>query len=313
MAKKTRKHLYRYWTPNHWPAWFGIFLLRVSCLLPYRLQIGIGKAVGRLGHRIAPERRAIVRRNLALAFPEFDETTRNRVALEHFESLGASLMELALARWASDDWHASMAKIEGVEHVEAAAASGRGIIFLSAHFTTLEISGRVLRMHSPPFDLVYRAFRSDFMTEFLRSTRERSGRSTIEKNDIKRMVRSLREGTPVWYAPDQSFRGKLGAVVPFFDVPAMCNTATSTLARLGKAVVLPYFPRRLPEGGYVISIHPPLEEFPSDDPVRDTERYNEILAQAIRLCPDQYYWVHRKFKNLPEPMPDYYADLDDWK
>ena len=313
MATKTRKQLHSYWTPNHWFAWFGIFLLRISCLLPYRWQLGVGKALGRLGHRIAPERRAIVRRNLALAFPELEEAERNQLALRHFESLGASLIELALARWASDDWHASMARIEGVEHVEAAAATGRGIIFLSAHFTTLELSGRILRMHSPPFDLVYRAFRSDFMTEFLRSTRERSGRTTIEKNDIKRMVRSLREGTPVWYAPDQSFRGKLAAVVPFFGVPASCNTATSTLARLGKAIVLPYFPRRLPEGGYVVSIHPPLENFPSDDPVADTERYNELLAEAIRLCPDQYYWVHRKYKNLPDPMPDYYADLDDWK
>ena len=127
------------------------------------------------------------------------------------------------------------------------------------------------------------------------------------------MVRSLREATPVWYAPDQSFRGKLAAVVPFFGVPCMANTATSTLARLGKAVVLPYFPRRLDDGGYHIAIWPPLEGFPSGDAVRDTEQYHGVLEKAIRLCPDQYYWVHRKYKNLPEGHPDYYADLDAWK
>jgi len=313
MSSTERRPLHHYWTPNHWPVWLAIGFLRLSCLLPYRLQLGLGKWLGRIAHRVAPERRAIVRRNLALAMPELDEDARNRLAREHFESLGASLIELALARWASDDWHESMTRIEGLEHLERAARAGRGIILLSAHFTTLELSGRKFTLHSPPFDLVYRAFRSELMTEFLRSTRERYGRSTIEKNDIKKMVRSLRSGSIVWYAPDQSFSGKLAEVVPFFGVPTMANTATSALARLGRAVVLPYFPRRLPEGGYLISIEEPLENFPSDDPVVDTQRYHRILEAAIRRAPDQYYWAHRKFKNLPQPMPDYYDDLDAWK
>lgn len=313
MASTGRKPLQRYWTPNHWPTWFAIALLRLICLLPHGARLGVGKALGRLVHRAVPTRRAVVRRNLALAFPELDEKARNRLAVEHFEALGASLIELGLARWASDDWHDRSTRIEGIEHVHKAAADGRGVILLSAHFTTLELSGRKLRLHCPPFDLVYRAFRSDFMTEFVRSTRERSGRRTIEKSDIKRMVRSLRDGTPVWYAPDQSFRGKLSAVVPFFGVPTRANTATSNLARLGKAVVVPYFPRRLPDGSYLISIRPPLENFPSDDPVEDTKRYHELLEAAIRECPEQYYWSHRKYKNLPEPLPDYYADLDAWK
>ena len=313
MNHDERKPLTHYWTPNHWPVWFGLLLLRASCLLPYRAQLGIGKWLGRLGHRLVPKRRAIVRRNLALAFPELSEEERNSLAVRHFEALGASLMELALARWASDAWHQSMTRIEGVEHVERAVRDGRGIIFLSAHFTTLEISGPVLKANSPPFELVYRRFRSDFLTEIIRTTRERSGRGTIEKNDIKRMIRCLREGTPVWYAPDQSYNRKQSAVVPFFGVPAMTNIATTKLAQLGKAVALPYLPRRLPEGGYVISIKPPLEDFPSDDPVEDTKKYVAVLEEHIRQCPEQYYWIHRKYKNLPEPLPDYYEDLDAWK
>jgi KDO2-lipid IV(A) lauroyltransferase len=313
MNDRVRKPLYAYWTPKYWPAWLAIGLLRLVCLLPYGAQLAIGKWLGRLAHRIGGTRRAIVRRNLALAFPELDEAERNDLALRHFESLGASLIELGLARWASDEWHDRMTTIEGIEHVERAVADGRGIIFLSAHFTTLELSGRKLRLNCPPFDLVYRAFRNELTTEFLRSTRERSGRQTIEKNDIKRMVRSLREGTPVWYAPDQSFKGKQACVIPFFGVPSMTNAATSTLARLGKAVVLPYFPRRLPEGGYHISIWPPLQNFPCGDAEEDTKQYVAVLEKAIRLAPDQYYWVHRKYKNLPEGYPDYYEDLDAWK
>jgi KDO2-lipid IV(A) lauroyltransferase len=313
MNRDERKPLYHFWTPNHWPMWFVLLLLRLSCFLPLKAQLGIGKAIGRLGHRLVAKRRAIVRRNLALAFPELTTDERNALAVRHFEALGASIMELALARWGRDAKHQAITGIEGVEHIENAVREGRGIIFLSAHFTTLEISGRVLKQHCPPFDLVFRRFRNDFLTEIIRTTREISGRETIEKSDIKRMVRSLRQGTPVWYAPDQSYNLKLSAVIPFFGVPAMTNIATSSLARLGKAVTLPYLPRRLPEGGYMISIKPPLENFPSDDPVADTKQYVAVLEEHIRLCPEQYYWIHRKYKNLPEPLPDYYADLDAWK
>jgi KDO2-lipid IV(A) lauroyltransferase len=313
MRRPGRKALNQFWTPRYWPAWIGLGVLRLVGWLPYRVQLGIGKLLGRLGHRVAAERRAITRRNLALAFPELDEAERNRLTLQHFEALGISLIELGLGRWASDKFLLSMTKIEGVEHLQKAAQDGVGIILLSAHFTTLEISGRVLSLNCPPFAAVYRRNRSDFMTEILRTGRERSAEATIEKNDIKSMVRSLRDGTPVWYAPDQSYNQKQSALLPFFGVPSMTNTATSTLARLGRALVMPYFPRRLPEGGYVLTILPPLQDFPSADASADTARIVGILEQRIRLCPEQYYWVQRKYKNLPDGMPDFYADLEAWK
>jgi len=184
------------------------------------------------------------------------------------------------------------------------------VILLSGHFTTLEVSGRVMRLSIPPFDGVYRRHRSDFMNEILRTGRERSAANAIEKRDIKRMVRSLRDGRTVWYAPDQSYDRKGSEVVAFFGVPSMHTTATSTLARLGNAVVVPFFPRRLDNGHYELTILPPLEEIPSDDPVADTELYVRVLEERIRLCPEQYFWIHRKFKNLPDSYPDYYADLD---
>ncbi|MEQ8204543.1 MAG: lipid A biosynthesis acyltransferase, partial [Woeseia sp.] len=258
-------------------------------------------------------RRAIIRRNISLAFPELDESARNKLAREHMEAQGISLIELGMGRWTSDRELVALTDITGTEHLQQAADDGVGIILLSAHFTTLEVSGRVLSLNCPPFDAVYRKHRSQFLTEILRTGRERSARSTIEKNDIKSMVRSLRDGRPVWYAPDQSYNLKQSAMLPFFGVPSMTNTATSTLARLGKARVLPYFPRRLANGRYELCVLPPLENFPSDDAAADTLRYVQILEERIRLCPEQYYWIHRKYKNLPADMPDYYADLDAWK
>ena len=313
MAQADRKPLYRFWTPHYWPAWLGVGILRLSCLLPYQGQLALGKAFGRLMHGVAAQRRAIARRNIELCFPQLSAAERDAMALQHFEALGASLIEMALGRWASDEKLLAMTTIEGAEYVQEAANKGIGVILLSAHFTALEISGRVLSLNCPPFDAVYRRNRNEFLTEILRRSRERSARRTVEKNDIKSMVRSLREGTPVWYAPDQSYNRKQSALLPFFGVPAMTNTATGLLAKLGKAIAIPFFPRRLPDGGYVLTLFPPIEDFPSNDPLEDTKKYIEILERQIRLCPEQYYWVHRKFKNRPGSLPDVYADLDSLK
>lgn len=305
-----RKPLGRYLAPRYWPVWAGMAVLRLVVALPHAAGLAIGRSFGRLAHAFAGKRRAVVRRNIELCFPELAPGERDALARRHFEALGMSLVEMGLGRWASDRKIRRLMTLEGEEHLHAAIAEGRGIILLTAHFTTLEATGRMLAFVSPPFDAVYRKNRSAFITELQRTGREVSADATIEKRDIKKMVRSLREGRPVWYAPDQSFDRKGAAVVEFFGVPCMHTTATSSLARLGKAVVLPYFPRRLENGHYVMTIGRRFENFPGDDPVADTARYVAALEAHIRLCPEQYFWIHRKFKNLPAGYPDYYADLD---
>ena len=284
-------------------------LLRLLCLLPHRVALAVGRLLGRLAYRFGGSRRAIVRRNIELCFPELTSAERDELAYEHFKALGMTVIEMGLGRWASDTHLASITTMKGIGYLQDAIKSGRGVILLSAHFTTLEISGRVLAQNSPPFDAVYRKNHNEFITELQRSGRERAADDTIEKRDIKKMVRSLRAGRPVWYAPDQSYSRKGAEVIEFFGVPAMHTTATSTLARLGKAVAIPFFPRRLPDGRYEMTLLPPFDDFPSDDPVADTKRYNEVLEAHIRTCPEQYFWIHRKFKDLPDAYPDYYSDL----
>ena len=269
-----------------------------------------GDGPGTGSPRFGGERRAIVRRNIELCFPDLDDGQRDALTRKHFAALGMSLIEMGLGRWASDEHLTSITTIEGVNHVLDVLNNGKGVILLSAHFTTLEISGRVVTLSIPPYDAVYRKHSDAFKNEMIRSGRERSAANTIEKRDIKKMVRSLRDGRTVWYAPDQSYNRKGSEVVEFFGVPCMHATATSTLARLGDATVVPYFPMRLENGYYHLKILPPFKDFPTDDPIADTRRYVEIVEDHIRTCPEQYLWVHRKFKNLPEPYPDYYADLD---
>ena len=271
--------------------------------------MGTGRLIGRIVHAAGRSRRAIVRRNIELCFPELSTAERDALTRAHFVALGISVIEMGLGRWGSDAQHLKLGKLVGIEHLNAAIDAGKGVILLSAHFTTLEIMGRVLALHCPPFDAVYRKNRSDFITELLRTGRERSADDTIEKRDIKKMVRNLRKGRPVWYAPDQSYDRKGSEVIEFFGVPSMHTTATSALARLGKAVTLPFFPQRVDDGSYVFTILPPLENFPSGDDVEDTRKYIRALEEHIRKCPEQYFWVHRKFKNLPDGYPDYYSDL----
>ncbi len=285
-------------------------VLRIICLLPHSLSMGIGSLLGRVAHALGGSRRAIVRRNIELCFPELTPAERDALAREHFLALGMSIIEMGLGRWSSDKSHMKLGRLEGIEHINSAMQAGKGVILLSAHFTTLEISGRILALQCPPFDAVYRKNRSEFLTELQRTGRERSAAETIDKRDIKKMVRSLRNGRIVWYAPDQSYDRKGSILIEFFGVPTMHTTATSVLARLGRAVTLPFFPRRLENGSYEFQILPPLENFPSGDDAEDTRNYVRVLEAHIRSCPEQYLWIHRKFKNLPDSHPDLYSDLD---
>jgi len=305
-----RKPLSAYRGPRTWPVWIGLGLLRLVCLLPHRVALAAGSGVGRLVHALGGKRRAIVRRNIELCFPELDRPARDELVREHFKALGMALIEMGLARWASDRHLESLTTLTGVEHLLDVLDSGRGAILLTGHFTSLELSGRVLARRIPPFDCVFRRNRSEFLTELQRSGREMSAETAIEKRDIKKMVRSLRKGRAVWYAPDQSYNRKGAEVVEFMGVPCMHTTATSTLARLGDAAVIPFFQLRNPDGTYAVTLLPPLEDFPGDDPVADTRRYVAVLEEQIRKAPEQYFWIHRKFKDLPEGYPDYYADLD---
>ncbi len=305
-----RKPLSSYRSPNTWPTWVGMGILRLICLLPFGLAMAIGRSIGRVAHALGGSRRAIVRRNIELCFPDLSPKERNQLAYEHFKALGMAVIEMGLGRWASDAALVARTKLTGLEHLEKAIADGHGIILLAAHFTTLEISGRVLALNCPPFDGVYRKNRSDFITELQRTGRERTVADTIEKRDLKKLVRRLREKRPVWYAPDQSNNLKGSEVIEFFGIPCMHTTATSQLARLGKAVAIPFFPRRFADGSYEMTLLPPLANVPSDDPVADTRAYIDALEAHIRTCPEQYFWVHRKFKGLPDGYPDYYADLD---
>ncbi len=298
---------WRLLAPRYWPAWAGIAVLRLLALLPYPWLIAIGGFLGGVMRRVAPRFVRIARRNLELCFPELDGQARERLLDRHFASLGIALLEVPLAWWSSAPRIARLVHVEGREHLEAARARGRGVILLTAHFTTMEMAGRALASVTP-VGFLYRPTSNQVLAYALSRFRTNYGGHPIPRDDIRAFISALRNRECVWYAPDQSYRKKGAEMVRLFGIPAATNTLTSRLARITGAPVLPYFLQRLPgTQGYRAVIHPPLESFPSDDAVADTERFNHMIEAQVRLVPEQYLWIHRRFKGLTEDYPDYYA------
>ncbi|MFC4309029.1 lipid A biosynthesis acyltransferase [Steroidobacter flavus] len=292
--------LSRFLGPRFWPIWLGLGIVRALNVLPLRTQLAVGRALGRLAYRFARRDRRIAAINIALCLPGLSPAERDDLVREHFESLGCTLLETGLVWWASEARLRRLIQFDGEEHLHAALAKGRGALMLSAHFTTLEMGARALTLLGPT-SVMYLTPSNPLIAELSRRNRERHTVQAVTSEQIRELLTNLKNNLPVWYAPDQRYTGKNSATVPFFGVPAASNVATSRLAKISGAPVLPYFPeRRADNTGYVIVIHPPLEDFPSSDPVADTQRFHELIEDHARRNPAQYLWTYKRFKR-----PDY--------
>jgi KDO2-lipid IV(A) lauroyltransferase len=197
--------------------------------------------------------------------------------------------------------------IHGREHLERALADGRGVLLVGGHFTTLEVGFAVIEALTPRVSTMYRPQRNAMMDVMIRRGRYRFAKQQIPRDNVRALVRTLRHGDAVAYLPDQTYLGNQSELLPFFGEPAVTNTATSKLAAISGAAVLTYFFRRLPSGDYRVDIGPPLDDFPSESPTRDAQRFFGLLEDYIRLAPEQYLWLYKKFKGRPAPLPDVYA------
>jgi len=299
--------LYSFWQPRYWPMWAGIGLLKIVFWLPQPARMAIGRWLGRSIMRLAGSRRRIAKTNLQICFPELSAADRDALLLRHFESIGMGVVELGIAWWASDSEMNRLVELRGIEHLHAALKQGKGVLMLSGHFAAIELSGRPFSPLFPPMAAMYRPSSNPFTDQLMRRCRGRSTADLLTKTSIRQLLRVLRENRPVWYAGDQAYRRKGTVLAPFFGEPAATNSAISQIARLSGAPVVPFFPLRLDNGrGYRLVVQPALEKFPSGDDQADAARLNRVLEDLIRTAPEQYYWVHRRFKGRPDGYPDPY-------
>lgn len=297
----------RLFAPRYWPTWLGLGFLRLFEPLPFPVLVGIGSALGGALRHLPLRFVRIARRNLELCFPQTSPAERERILAQHFRSLGIGLFETVITWWSDDERIRRLTVVEGEEHLERALAAGHGVILLSAHFTTLEIGARAACARWP-VSIMYRPSRNAVLERFLLRERSKRAKRVIPRDDIRTLIGALGANERVWYAPDQSYRKKGAQMVPFFGIPAATNTATSRLARMTGAAVLPYFAERLAgSSGYRVTIHPPLADFPSGDALADAARFNALIEAHVRRVPDQYLWIHRRFKGLTPDYPDYYG------
>lgn len=290
-----------YLHPKYWPLWIGQALLWLLVQLPYGWQMRLGKALGRFSMRLQPRRVAIAQRNLQLAMPELDEPARAVLLRQNFESVGCAIFETGMAWFWSDQRMRKFMQVEGEEHLRAALAGGHGILLLSCHFLTLELNARMFGLLQAGVG-VYRPNDNPVLEFAQVRGRTRSNKYLLDRRDVKGMIKALRQGEALWYAPDHDYGRHASVFVPFFAVQDSATiTGTATLARVKGVRVMPCYTLRLPEhAGYRLVLEAPLANFPTGDDITDATLSNQVIERAIRQAPEQYMWLHRRFKTQPD-------------
>ncbi len=286
--------------------WFTLGLLRMASLLPYRSQISLGSIIGKIIQSISRSRQRVVDINLQLCFPEKSLAERKKIRNATFQNIGIALLEMAMCWWWSEDRLRPLVEIRGREHIETVLASGRGVILLTGHFTSLEIGGRLFTL-SIPLQAMYRTQKNGLFDSYLYTRRKSYLENAISRKNTRQMIKGIKNLIPTWYAPDQNFAGEKNVFAPFMGVQAATISAGSRIAQSSGGVTLPFYPERKKDGsGYIIWIEPPLKDFPSGDEARDAAAVNASIEKFVRQNPEQYMWIHKRFKTRPPGEPAIY-------
>jgi KDO2-lipid IV(A) lauroyltransferase len=285
---------------------FGVLLLWLVHFLPFRVQVALGNALGLLLYALARGRRRVATINLRLCFPHMDDRERRRLVRRNFQAFGRAFIERGILWWSSAARINSLIRVEGAEHLDA--VKGKPAILLTPHFVGMDVGGVWIAQHVDVV-CVYSMQKSRYLTDLLLRGRTRFGKQRLypRQKGLRPIVKAMREGLPLVYPTDQDQTVKDGAFVPFFGVPAATVTTVPRIAAMTGARVIPCITRVLPGGaGYLLRIYPPFENYPTGDDVADTRRVNEFIEQRVLEMPEQYFWLHKRFKTRPAGEPSFY-------
>lgn len=288
-----------YISPRYWLTWLALGVMRVVSKLPLPAIIFLGHLLGYFIYYALPKRRRVGEINIGFAFPDYSIRQVRKLNKASIKNIGAATFELALSWW-EDDKLLALCEIDGLEHLKQAQAKGNGVIILTAHFTCLEIGGPILT-HHVPFQVMYKRARNRLFDAFMRYHRERLYKSVVSHHKPIALIKGLKKGYAAWYAPDQDFGRKDTVFVPFFGVEATALTAPARISKLTSSPVVPYYIKRKDDNsGYQLTVLPVLDNFPVDDAIKDATTINRVLEELILRNPQQYLWVHKRYKNRPE-------------
>ena len=289
-----------YFLPKYWLTWVGVIILYTISWLPYKLQLFLGKLLGRLLYKIGSSRKKVAMKNLELCFPEMSQEELTRTLKKNFENTGIALFETGMGWW-WPDWRVKRKiKVIGLEHLEKARREDKGVLLLTMHYLSVEINCRGIGM-GHPMVVFYRPHNNQLMEFFQFRGRGRSNKYMLGKRDVKGLIKALRQKEVCVYLPDQDYGRNRSLFVPFFAVSdAATTTGTLIFARQKNIQNHILIPTRNDDGsGYTLEIKPMMEDFPTDDDEADLIRINQELEKAIMFKPEQYMWLHRRFKTRP--------------
>jgi Kdo2-lipid IVA lauroyltransferase/acyltransferase len=284
---------------RNWSTWLLLAVLRACAPLPLRVSRAVGALLGWSFFLVNGKRRRIARVNLRLCFPELVARQRRSLLRRHFVMTGKSYADLGFLAWAAPARIERKIRVLGVEHLRTAQQRGGRVILLVPHCLGVNF-GSIIAKHCPVFSM-FKPPRDALLNWFINKGRMRFGASLLTRRQgMRPVLRALRQGMAFYYIPDEDFGPERSVFAPFFGIQTATLPTLARLAAIADAAVIPLFVRMLPGGeGYEMSLSAPLQDFPSDDPVRDAARMNRVLEASIREVPEQYMWTLKLFKTRP--------------
>ena len=287
-------------------ARLGVFIFWLIHFLPFRLIVAIGNGLGTLAYPLAAERRRVGDINLKLCFPDMSEAARKRLLRDHFKMFMRGLVERSIVWWSGAERINSLIRVEGVEHFEA--VKGRPMILLTPHFVGMDTGGQWIAQQVDTV-CMYSKQKNLYLTELLlkKRARFRTQHLYARQEGLRPILKGMKKGLPFIYPPDQDQGVRDGAFIPFFGVPAATMTSVPRIAQMTGAKVVPSITRVLPGGeGYVLTFYPAWDNYPSGDDIADARRMNAFIEDRVREMPEQYFWLHKRFKTRPEGEEKFY-------
>ncbi|WHQ75534.1 kdo(2)-lipid IV(A) palmitoleoyltransferase [Pantoea sp. Lij88] len=286
--------------PRYWFTWFGLGVLWLLVQLPYPVLMRLGAGAGKISRHFLQRRERITRRNIELCFPGISEEKTEHMIAGNFASLGMALAETGIAWFWSDRAVRRLFKVSGLDNLHAAQNEKRGVMLIGVHFMSLELGGRISGLCQPMMAM-YRPHNNQAMEYVQTKGRMRSNKAMIDRRDLRGMVNALKQGESVWFAPDQDYGPKGSTFAPLFAVEKAATTnGTFVLSRLAKPAMVPIMLIRNPDNdGYHLIIEPMLENYPHTDEAAAAAYMNKVIENQILRAPEQYLWLHRRFKTRP--------------